>query len=77
MRSFKPKHDRDDGAGGNAERDLHGETRSNDTHASTTDADARPDKPASTGRQRGSRAGRVSSARHGWRTAAASWSKGV
>jgi transposase len=29
------------GAGRNAERDFHGETRTNDTHASTTDPDAR------------------------------------
>ena len=45
MKSFKPKA----GAGGappagggrNAERDFHGEKRSNQTHASTTDPDAR------------------------------------
>jgi transposase len=43
MKSFRPK----DGSGNppdpgrNGERDFHGEKRSNDTHASTTDADAR------------------------------------
>lgn len=43
MKSFRPK----DGAGGppgpgrNGERDFHGEKRSNETHASTTDPDAR------------------------------------
>jgi transposase len=43
MKSFRPK----DGSGeppapgGNAERDFHGERRSNDTHESTTDPDAR------------------------------------
>jgi transposase len=43
MKSFRPK----DGsgappaAGGNGERDFHGEKRRNETHASTTDADAR------------------------------------
>lgn len=46
MKSFVPK-DKDDGppapppAGRNAERNFHGETRSNETHASATDADAR------------------------------------
>ena len=42
MKSFRPKG-RDDGggAGRNAERDFHGEKRSNETHESTTDADAR------------------------------------
>ena len=43
MKSFRPKGE-DDGAGGsgrNAERDFHGEKRSNATHASTTDPDAR------------------------------------
>jgi len=42
MKSFRPK-DGDDGggAGRNAERDFHGEKRSNETHESTTDADAR------------------------------------
>ena len=45
MKSFKPRH----GGGGeppaaggrNAEADFHGEKRSNETHASTTDSDAR------------------------------------
>ena len=50
MKSFKPKHDGgeppDDGApppgaGRNAEVDFRGERRTNDTHASTTDPDAR------------------------------------
>jgi transposase len=46
MKSFRPKDDAaDDGAppppGRNAERDFHGETRSNATHASSTDPDAR------------------------------------
>jgi transposase len=50
MKSFRPKDDRrDDGRGGagsgeagrNGERDFHGETRRNDTHASTTDPEAR------------------------------------
>src|SRR5438105_7927767 len=53
MKSFRPK----DGSGEppapgrNGERDFHGETRSNETHASTTDPDARlyrkgPGQPA-------------------------------
>jgi transposase len=47
MKSFRPKAEPGDeppsGAGGgrNAERDFHGERRRNDTHASTTDPDAR------------------------------------
>jgi hypothetical protein len=57
MKSFKPKHGGenkgpgagDEASGGtsaapkgrNAERDFHGETRSNDTHSSTIDPDAR------------------------------------
>ena len=45
MKSFRPKDDGgDDGAGGtgrNAERDFHGEKRSNESHESTTDAQAR------------------------------------
>jgi transposase len=48
MKSFRPKADEGEGggppAGGggrNAERDFHGERRSNATHASTTDPDAR------------------------------------
>jgi len=43
-KSFRPKDGSDDppGAGGrNAERDFHGEKRTNDTHASTTDPQAR------------------------------------
>jgi transposase len=47
MKSFRPKDDSNDspdgGAGGgrNGERNFHGETRSNDSHTSTTDPDAR------------------------------------
>ena len=43
MKSFRPKgeDDGDGGSGRNAERDFHGEKRSNATHASTTDPDAR------------------------------------
>ena len=44
MKSFKPKGgpDDDSGNGGcNGDRDFKGEKRSNTTHASTTDADAR------------------------------------
>lgn len=45
MKSFRPKDgsgDRSsDGGGRNAEADFHGEKRSNETHASTTDPDAR------------------------------------
>src|SRR5437763_15635534 len=47
MKSFVPKdHDGNppsekSGGGRNAERDFHGEKRKNDTHASTTDPDAR------------------------------------
>jgi transposase len=44
MKSFKPKEGGgEDQAGGgrNADRDFHGEKRRNDTHASTTDPDAR------------------------------------
>ena len=44
MKSFRPKDHRDDdppAAGRNAERDFKGEKRSNETHASTTDPDAR------------------------------------
>jgi transposase len=55
MKSFRPKEpDRggnggNDGAGGgrNGERDFRGEQRSNETHASTTDPDARLYKKAS------------------------------
>ena len=44
MKSFRPKGedgDDDPGTGRNAERDFHGEKRSNDSHESTTDPDAR------------------------------------
>jgi transposase len=44
MKSFRRKDGGDDGPAGpgrNAERDIHGEKRSNETHASTTDPDAR------------------------------------
>jgi transposase len=44
MKSFVPKGappPEDQGGGRNAERDFHGEKRRNDTHASTTDPDAR------------------------------------
>ena len=49
MKSFRPKDDTSGdgpsdtatGGGRNAERDFHGERRSNDTHASTTDPQAR------------------------------------
>ena len=45
MKSFKPKDAGDQGpptgGGRNRERDFHGERRRNDTHASTTDPDAR------------------------------------
>ena len=44
MKSFRPKDHRDDdppSAGRNAERDFKGEKRSNKTHASTSDPDAR------------------------------------
>ena len=49
MKSFKPKDDPSgDGpdAGRNAERDFRGQKRSNETHASTTDPDARLYKKA-------------------------------
>jgi transposase len=43
LKSFQPKDDRDEPprGGRNASRDFHGERRRNDTHASTTDPDAR------------------------------------
>ena len=44
MKSFKPKDGADDppsGGGRNAEADFHGKQRSNETHASTSDPDAR------------------------------------
>ncbi len=42
MKSFRARDGSDDppGPGRNAERDFHGKTRKNDTHASTTDPDA-------------------------------------
>jgi hypothetical protein len=48
-KSFRPKAGGSDeppasGGGRNAERDFHGETRRNDTHASTTDPDAGLDR---------------------------------
>src|SRR5262245_45010480 len=48
MKSFRRKDgaDQPPGSGRNAERDFHGDKRSNDTHASTTDADARLAKKA-------------------------------
>jgi hypothetical protein len=43
MKSFRPKDGSDEppGPGRNSDRDFHGERRSNETHASTTDPDAR------------------------------------
>ena len=45
MKSVKPKNGSGEppaqGGGRNAEADFHGQKRSNDTHASTTDPDAR------------------------------------
>jgi transposase len=43
MKSFRPKDGSGEppGPGRNGDRDFHGERRSNDTHASTTDPDAR------------------------------------
>jgi transposase len=44
IKSFRPKDGSDDppaGGGRNAEADFHGKKRSNETHASTTDPDAR------------------------------------
>ncbi len=43
MKSFRPRDGSDEppAPGRNGERDFHGEKRSNDTHASTTDPDAR------------------------------------
>lgn len=43
VKSFRPKDGLGDppGPGRNGERDFHGERRKNDTHASTTDSDAR------------------------------------
>jgi transposase len=44
LKSFRPKDEADDppsGGGRNAEADFHGKKRSNETHASTSDPDAR------------------------------------
>ncbi len=41
MKSFRPKGDDGSGGGRDRERDFHGEKRSNETHGSTTDPDAR------------------------------------
>jgi hypothetical protein len=45
MKNFKPKDGSDelpeDAGGRNRETDFHGQKRSNDTHASTTDSEAR------------------------------------
>ena len=44
MKSFRPKdagEDQPSGAGRNADANFRGEKRSNETHASTTDPDAR------------------------------------
>ena len=43
MKSFRPKDGSGEppASGRNGERDFHGEKRSNETHASTTDPDAR------------------------------------
>jgi hypothetical protein len=48
MKSFRPKDGSGEppGPGRNSERDFHGEKRSNETHASTTDPDARLYKKA-------------------------------
>ena len=48
MKSFRAKDGSDEppGPGRNGERDFHNETRSNDTHASTTDPDAKLYKKA-------------------------------
>ena len=48
MKSFRPKEGSGEppGPGRNGERDFHGEARSNETHASTTDPDARLYKKA-------------------------------
>jgi len=53
MKSFRPKDGSGEppASGRNGERDFHGEKRSNQTHASTTDRDARlyrkgPGQPA-------------------------------
>jgi len=41
IKSFRPKDDQQGPGGGNAWKDFKGEKRSNDTHASTTDAEAK------------------------------------
>ena len=48
MKSFRRRDgsDQDGGPGRNGERDFHGEKRSNETHASTTDPDARLSRKA-------------------------------
>ena len=62
MKSFCPK----DGSGEpptpgrNGERDFHGEKRSNETHASTTDPDARLYRKSLPLRKQGARASRPS-----------------
>jgi hypothetical protein len=49
LKSFKPRGGTGDppGRGRNAARDFHGETRSNATHASTTDAAVKPYRKSS------------------------------
>ncbi len=72
IKSFRPKSlpsgcDPGDGSGEppapgrNAERDFHGEKRSNETHASTTDPDARLYRKSLPLRKQGGRASRPSS----------------
>src|SRR5277367_4038016 len=48
MKSFRRRDggDQDNGPGRNAERDFHGDKRSNETHVSTTDPDARLSRKA-------------------------------
>jgi len=41
LKSFRPKDARPEGGGRNPEVDFHGEKRLNQTHASTTDPEAR------------------------------------
>jgi hypothetical protein len=47
MKSFRPKDGSGEpsGPGRNGERSFHGEKRSNETHASTTDPEALPQEP--------------------------------
>ena len=75
MKSFRPK-DGDDGggAGRNAERDFHGEKRSNETHESTT---AENYRPRITARAMAGKAGCVSRGMRLWRTATVWWSAGT